>query len=136
MTDDCKARRSSISCSVPCSPVVKNVTESSFLSQTPIPKIVNKAWVEVAPTSIATGSLSPNEQAVALLAGFASGRVTMEGESIKHLPVTPNKTILQTLSEVWGMPKQKSKPVVRPKIVKKEPKKTIAHQLAKEKPQT
>ena len=84
MADDCKNRRS-ISRSVPCSPVLENVTKSSFLSRTPIPKIDN-AWVQGAPTPIATGSMSPNEQAVALLAGFASGRVTMEGESIKHLP--------------------------------------------------
>ena len=100
MTDDCKMKRSSISHSVPCLPVVKNVTKSSFLSQTPIPKIVDKAWVEGAPTPIAMGSLSPNEQAVALLAGFASGRVTMEGESIKHLPAAPDKSIIQTLDEV------------------------------------
>ena len=102
MTDDRKAKRSSISHSVPCLPVVKNVTESSFLSQTPIPKIVNKVWVEGAPTPIAMGSLSPNEQAVALLAGYANSRVTMEGESIKHLPATPDKLIMQTLDEVWG----------------------------------
>ena len=136
MTDDCKAKRSSISHSVPCSPVVKNVTKSSFLSQTPIPKIVNKVWVEGAPTPIATESLSPNEETVALSAGFASSRVTMEGESIKHLSATPDKMISQTLSEVWGTPKQKSKPVVRPKIAKKEPKKTTACQLAEEKPCT
>ena len=100
MTDNCKAKRSSISHSVPYLPVVKNVTKSSFLSQTPIPKIVDKVLVEGASTPIAAGSLSPNEQAVALLAGFASGRVTMEGESVKHVPATPDKTILQTLSEV------------------------------------
>ena len=58
--------------------------------------MVDKAWVEGAPTPIATGSLSPNEQVVALLACFASGRVTMEGESIKHLPATPDKLIIQT----------------------------------------
>ena len=46
------------------------------------------------------GSLSPNEQAVALLAGFASQKVTMKGKSIKHLPSTPAKSIAQSLSEV------------------------------------
>ena len=79
MVDDCKNR--SISHSVPCSPVFGSVAKSSFLSQTSIPKIADKAWVQGVPTPIAMGSLSPNEQAVALLAGFASGRVTMEGES-------------------------------------------------------
>ena len=102
MADDYKIKRSSISHSVSCLPVVENVTKSSFLSQTPIPKIVDKAWVQGAPTPIAMGSLSPNEQAATLLAGFASGKVTMERESIKHLPSTPVKTISQTLSEVWG----------------------------------
>ena len=97
MADDYKIKRSSISRSVPCLAVVENVAESSFLSQTPIPKIVDKAWVQGAPTPIATGLLSPNEQTMALLAGFASGKVTMEGESIKDLPVTPDKTIHRLL---------------------------------------
>ena len=88
------------------------------------------------PTPIATGSLSPNEQAVALLAGFASGRVTIGGKSIKHLPGTPVKAISQTLSEVWGMPNHKSGSMVKSKIAKKVPKKTIAHHLAEEKPCT
>ena len=82
------------------------------------------------------GSISLNEQAVALLAGFASGRVTMEGDSIKHLPAVPVKTISQMLSEVWGTPKQKSRPALQSKVSKKEPKKTIAHQLAEDKPCT
>ena len=119
MADDCKNMRST-SRSVPCLPVLGSVTKSSFfLSQTPVPKIANKTWVQGAPTPIATGSLSPNEQAVALLAGFASGRVTMEGESIKHLPDVPVKTISQTLSEVWGMPKWKPRPAIKSKIAKK-----------------
>ena len=88
------------------------------------------------PTPIAMGPLSPNEQAVALMTGFASGRVTVEGNSIKHLPDVPLKTISQTLSEVWGMPKWKSGPAIQSKMSKREPKKTIAHQLAEEKPHT
>ena len=61
---------------------------------------------------------------MALLAGFASGRVTMKGESIKHLPSTPVKTISQSGS------------MVKSKVAKKVSKKTIAHQLAEEKPHT
>ena len=98
--------------------------------------MTDKAWVQGVPTPLATGSLSPDEQAVALLAGFASGRVTMEGDSIKHLPDVPVKTISQMLSEVWGTPKQKSRPVLQSKVPKRESKKTIAHQLAEEKPLT
>ena len=142
MTDNCKANSSSISHSVPCSPVVKNVTKSSFLSQTPIPKMVNKVWVEGATTPIAMGSLSPNEQAVALLAGLASGRVTMEGESIKHLPATPDKLILQTLDEVWGTPTPENNDnrniiyTKKARIAQKEPRKSIARQLAEENSRT
>ena len=96
--------------------------------------MVDKLWVEGAPTPIATGSLSPNEQAVALLAGFASGRVTMEGESIKHLPATPDKLIMQTLDEVWGAPTLINTKKAR--IAQKEPRKSIAWQLAEEGPHT
>ena len=44
---------------------------------------------------ILQGSMSPNEQAMTLLADFASGSVTMEGDSIKHLPTIPDKLIMQ-----------------------------------------
>ena len=40
------------------------------------------------------------------------------------------------LSEVWGMPKQKSRPAIQFKMSKREPEKTIAPQLAEEKPRT
>ena len=57
-----------------------------------------------APSPILQGSVSPNEQAIALLAGFASGSVAMQGNSIKHLPSIPDKSIMQTLDKVWGTP--------------------------------
>ena len=104
MTDNCKTGKNNIFCSVPCSPVVKNVAQFKFLSKTPIPKVTENAWVKGAPTPILQGSMSPNEQAMSLLAGFASGSVTMEGDSIKHLPTIPDKSIMQTLNEVWGTP--------------------------------
>ena len=53
--------------------------------QTPIPKITKSTWVQGAPTPVAQGSMSPNEQAMTLLAGFASGSVEF-GDSLKHLP--------------------------------------------------
>ena len=97
--------------------------------------------MEGAPTPIATGLLSPNEQAVALLAGFASGRVTMEGESIKHLPATPDKSIIQNLDQVWGTLTGENmvEKVIYTKearIAQKKPRKSIAWQLAEENPCT
>ena len=52
--------------------------------------------------------MSPNEQAMTLLAGFSSGSVTIEGDSIKHLHTVAEKSIMQTLNEVWGTPTQKN----------------------------
>ena len=100
MADKCKTGKTNISHSVPCSPVVKNVAQFEFLSKTPIPKATENAWVEGAPMPILHGSLSTNEQAKTLLAGVASGSVTMERDSIKHLPTAPDKSIMHTLDEV------------------------------------
>ena len=88
MADNHKTGKNNISHSVPCSPVVKNVAQFEFLSKIPIPKVEN-AWVKGAPMPILQGSMSSNEQAMTLLAGFSSGSVTMEGDSIKHLPTIP-----------------------------------------------
>ena len=104
MADNHKTGKNNISCSVLCSSVVKNIDQFEFLSKTPIPKVTENAWVKGAPTPILQGSMSPNEQAITLLAGFASGSVTMERDSIKHLPTISDKSIMQTLNEVWGIP--------------------------------
>ena len=42
-----------------------------------------------------------------MLAGFASGHVTVDGEELKHLPTIPEPSISQTLDEVWETPKRK-----------------------------
>ena len=142
MTDNRKTGKTNISPSVSCSPVVKNVVQSKFLLKTSIPKVTENTWVKGASTPILQGSMSPNEQAMTLLAGFASGSVTMEGDSIKHLPTIPDKSITQTLNEVWGTPTQKindDRNIIytkKAKIAQKEPKKTIAWQLAEENPHT
>ena len=125
----------------PVHQLLKMLLNPVFLSQTPIPQVVDKAWVEGAPTPIAMGSLSPNEQAVALLAGFGSSRVMMEGESIKHLHATPDKSIIQTLDEVWRTPTRENmvEKVINTKkarITQKDPRKSIAWQLAEENPHT
>ena len=107
-----------------------------------IPKVTENKWVQGVPTPVVHGSMSPNEQAITLLAGFSNGSVTMDGDSIKHLPSIPEKSITQTLNEVWGTPKRKRNNngntirTKRAKIAQKEPKMTIARQLTKEKPHT
>ena len=142
MADNCKTGKTNIFHSVPCSPVVKNVAQFEFLSKTPIPEVTGNAWVEGAPMLILHGSMSPNEQAVTLLAGFASGSVTMEGDSIKHLPTAPDRSIMQTLDEVWGTPTRENNDdrnfiyTKKARIAQKEPGKSIAQQLAEENPHT
>ena len=105
MADDCKTGKFPISFSIPCSPVVKDITKSKFLSETPIPKITESTWVQGVPTPVIQGSMSPNKQTITLLAGFASGNVKMKGDSVKHIPTIPEGSITQTLNEVWGTPK-------------------------------
>ena len=142
MADDSKTGKFNVSHSVPCSPVVKDVTKSDFLSKLPIPKITEFKWVWGAPTPVAQGSMSPNEQAITLLAGFASGSVKMDGDSLRHLPAIPEKSINETLNEIpWETPKQKridgkANHSKKPKIAQIEPRKTIAKQLAEQKPRT
>ena len=106
MADNRKTGKFNISHSVPCSPVVKDVTKPDFLSKTPIPKVTEAKWVQGAPTPVVHGSMSPNEQAMALLAGFTSGSVKMDGDSLKHLPTIPEKSINETLNKIpWETPK-------------------------------
>ena len=68
--------------SVPSSSVVKNVQINPLLCRTPIPSTKKETpkWVNGAPTPIPEGQLTPNTEALNLLAGFASGEVVMEGE--------------------------------------------------------
>ena len=95
------------------------------------------------PHLIAQGSMSPNEQAITLLAGFASGGIKMDGNSLKHLPTIPEKSINETLCEIsWGETlKQKringkANHSKKAKIAQREPRKTIAKQLAEQKLRT
>ena len=139
MVDNCKTGRTNISHSVLCSPVAKDVVKSEFLLKTPVPKVTEHSWVQGVPTPVIQGSMSPNEQALTLLAGFTSGNVTMDWASVKHLPSNPEKSITQTLNEIWGTPKQKRDNINntgRIKVAQKEPKKSIAWQLAEENPRT
>ena len=87
--------------SVPSSPVTEPVQISEFLNKTPIPNPALEAarWVLGAPTPIQEGLMSPNMEAINLIAGFASGHVTIDGNDLKHIP-----SISKSLSEVWETP--------------------------------
>ena len=91
--------------SVPSSPVVKNVQIKPFLHKTPIPSIEKETtkWVKGAPTPIQEGQLTPITEALNLLAGFASGKIIMEGDELKHLP-----SISKSLGTIWDTPKRKN----------------------------
>ena len=90
-----------VMCSVPSSPVVKNVQIKPFLHKTPIPSIEKETpkWVTRVPTPIQEGQLTPNTEALNLLVGFASGEVVMEGDELKHLP-----SISKSLEIIWDTP--------------------------------
>ena len=109
--------------SVPSSPVVKNIQINPFLHRTPIPSTKKEMskWVKGAPTPIQEGQLTPNTEALNLLAGFASGEVVMEGNELKHLP-----SISKSLETIWETPKRKNTDgsanrTKKAKIAQKEP---------------
>ena len=126
-------------CSVPSSPVTKPVQISEFLNKTPIPNPALEAtkWVLGVPTPIQEGLMSPNTEAINLIAGFASGHVTIDGNNLKHIP-----SISKSLSEVWETP-NKWVPVDsgtigarKTVIAQKEPCKNVSRQIAQKEPHT
>ena len=122
--------------SVPSSPVTEPLRISEFLNKTPIPNPVLEAtkWVPGVPTPIQEGLMSPNAEAINLIAGFASGHVTIDGNDLKHIP-----SISKSLSEVWETP-DKRVPVDsgtigagKMVIAQKELHKNISRQIAQKK---
>ena len=74
--------------SEPCTPhkssLIKNTIK--FVGGTPIQgleSIVPVAWVSGPPTQVQ--QMSPNSAALALLMGFAAGKIQMQAETVKHL---------------------------------------------------
>ena len=72
----------------PCTPHKSSSIENTIKSAggTPIQgsaSIVPVAWVSGPPTQVQ--QMSPNSAALALLSGFAEGRIQMQGETVKHL---------------------------------------------------
>ena len=79
--------------------------------------------------------MSPNMEAINLIAGFASGHVTIDGNDLKHVP-----SISKSLSEVWETP-NKWVPVdsgtigaEKTVIAQKEPCNNISRQIAQKEP--
>ena len=137
--DEMEMRKCLNFCSVPCSPITEPVQISEFLNKTPIPNPALEAakWVPGAPTLIQQGLMSPNLEAINLIAGFASGHITVDGNDSKHIP-----SISKSLSEVWETP-SKWVPVdsgaIGPKkavITHKEPRKNVSRQIAQKEPRT
>ena len=65
------------------------------------------------------GSMSQNEQAMTLLAGFASSSVKMDGDSLKHLFTIPERSINDTLNEIqWETTKTKEEHEKEEKLCK------------------
>ena len=127
-----------VACSVPSSPVLKNVQINPFLHKTPIPSAKKETpeWVKRAPTPIQEGQLTPNTEALNLLVEFAFGEVIMEENELKHLP-----SISKSLETIWETPKRKNTDgsanrTKKAKIAQKEPRKNISKQLADQNPHT
>ena len=101
MVDKMEARNFLNFCSVPSSPVTEPVQISEFLNKTPIPNPALEAtkWVQRMPTQIQEGLMNPNMEAINLIAGFASGHITIDGNDLKHIP-----SISNSLSELWETP--------------------------------
>ena len=137
-----------ISSSLPNTPITKN--DTSFLDKTPIPNTTSPSWRMGISTPLNEGSLTPNQEAIGLLVGFALGSIQMEGDVVQHLPaVKGNQTIGDNLQELpWYTPNPNKTKIdgsaiwsKKAKIVKREPmkhlmKKTKARILAEKNPCT
>ena len=81
--------------------------------------------------------MSPNTETINLLAGFASGHITIDGNDLKHVP-----SISKSLSEVWESPNRQVSVdsgtigVGKMVIAQKEPRKNISRQVAQKEPHT
>ena len=72
------------------------------------------------------GQMSPNTEALSLLTGFATGKVTMKGDEVQHIP-----SISQSLGTIWETPKCKVTDgsvncTKQAKVTKKEPRKNLS----------
>ena len=98
---------SQVSHSAPNTPITKH--SKSFLDKTLIPKVDTLKWKQGIPTLILEGSLTPNQEAFGLLAGFMTGSIRMRSDAVQHLPIVQgNKSIGDTLQEIPWYPPPKN----------------------------
>ena len=96
-----KGKLLDVSRSLPNSPVTKDSISKEFLCNTPISKLDTLTWKKGVPTPINEGTLSLNQEALGLLASFASGNVWMQGDVVQHLPaIQGNSTIGESIQEL------------------------------------
>ena len=99
---------SKVSHLLPCSPDVKLPKE--FLQHTPVLDMEFAEWKQGVPTTINKENLTPNQEALGLLSGFATGQIHMTGEVVEHLPVTnQDKSIGELLKGLDPTPPKKKK---------------------------
>ena len=130
-------KKRKVVCSIPISPVD---SIKLFLSKTPIPTlkwtVKSPQFVKGTLTPVQEGQMTPNTEALSLLAGFATGQVTMKGDEVQHIP-----SISQSLGTIWETPKHKvtdgsANHTKKARVTKKEPRKNISKQMAETNPRT
>ena len=86
------------SCSLQCSPVQHPKT---FLANTLVPKTTLLTWKQGISTPIHEGNLTPNQMVVELLAGFSTGKIQMQGDTVEHMPSSEaDESIADMLSQL------------------------------------
>ena len=86
-----------------------------FLQRTPIPRVISPKWKTGVPTPINDGTLTPNQEAIMLLSGFASGQIKMAGDVVQHLLTNTISNELQMIGELLQELEEHS-PLLKKKI--------------------
>ena len=94
-----KVANCTFSCSTPNTPITKCPKFSSFLQRTPVPKVTSPIWKIGVSTRINDDTLTPNQEAITLLSGFATGQIKMSGDVVQHLLTNTTQDELQTIGE-------------------------------------
>ena len=78
--------------------ITKCSKSNSFSPRTSVPRVTSPTWKIGVPTLVNDGTLSPNQEAITLLFGFASGKIKMAGDVVQHL-LTNNPIWLPLIRE-------------------------------------
>ena len=85
-----------LSHSAPDTPITKQ--SKSFLQKTPITAVSSPKWKSGLPSPINNKSVTPNQEAISLLTGFATSHVRMVGDVMQHLPLAENNQLIRDTS--------------------------------------